>query len=189
MNDDYMSPEVALMSLLLFVILLLLLGYLNKKQDVKNLESENRELRKELRKFEDEQNPDEAQKRLIRQQWTNEFYPNRDWVKALSALTAYTERFPEDSFGCFYKAYVLHELKRTHEAIAVMRGAVTSFNNDERMHLGRINLACYECSLGNLEKAKEWLLEARQFRGAEYVRRHVETESELANLRPWVRSI
>jgi hypothetical protein len=57
------------------------------------------------------------------------------------------------------------------------------------MHLARVKMACYECSLGNLERAKDWLLEAKRLAGVVFVKHHVDTDDDLAALRAWVRFI
>ena len=54
-------------------------------------------------------------------------------------------------------SYVLHELKRTAEARDNLLRVVEKFPISATM---RYNLACYECQLGRLERAKEWLEKA-----------------------------
>ena len=64
---------------------------------------------------------------------------------------------PEHPSGWVHRAYCLHELKRTREARDNLLRVVERFPDDATMHY---NLACYECQLGKLEEAKEWLAKA-----------------------------
>jgi len=56
--------------------------------------------------------------------------------------------------GLIHRSFALHELKRTAEARDNLMPAVDKFPKDVTL---RYNLACYECQLGNLERAKLWL--------------------------------
>ncbi len=189
MNGEYIIA--CLVSFLLFPALLLFAKLEANKQDIKQLENENKELQKRLRKSNSEIVGNNYSKRLatIRDKFQSVYLPNKEWDNALSDLQTYTDLAPDDSFGWFYAAYVLHELKRTDEAIETMQHAIANLKDDNRMHTARINMACYECSLGNLEQAKNWLLEAKRLEGADYVRKHVNKDDELAALRAWVRFI
>jgi hypothetical protein len=51
----------------------------------------------------------------------------------------------------------LHELNRTEEARDNLLRVVDKFQNESIM---RYNLACYECQLGRLGQASEWLEKA-----------------------------
>ena len=61
---------------------------------------------------------------------------------------------PESALGWVHRYYAFHELKRTAEARDNLLRVVDKFPEDPIM---RYNLACYECQLGNLERAKQWL--------------------------------
>ena len=66
---------------------------------------------------------------------------------------------PEDPLAWVHRSFALHELKRTAEARDNLLRVVDRFPNDGTM---RYNLACYECQLGNLERARGWLDKAFQ---------------------------
>jgi hypothetical protein len=59
--------------------------------------------------------------------------------------------------GWVHRSYYLHELKNTEEARDNLLRVVDKFLEDPIM---RYNLACYECQLGKLEPAKNWLQKA-----------------------------
>jgi hypothetical protein len=61
---------------------------------------------------------------------------------------------PADALGWVHKSFALHELKRTREARENLLSVVEKFPVSATL---RYNLACYECQLGNLEQAKQWL--------------------------------
>jgi tetratricopeptide (TPR) repeat protein len=81
----------------------------------------------------------------------------RKWEAALDIATALITLDPEDALGWVHRSYALHELKRTAEARDNLLGVVMNFPTSPTM---RYNLACYECQLGRLEQAKEWLEQA-----------------------------
>lgn len=95
----------------------------------------------------------------------------RKWEAALGIATAMIEMEPEDSMGWVHRSYALHELKRTTEARDNLLHVVDKFPDNATM---RYNLACYECQLGRLEQAKEWLQKAFHLGG--------ETKMKLAAL-------
>jgi tetratricopeptide (TPR) repeat protein len=81
----------------------------------------------------------------------------RKWEAALDSAAALIQLNPEDPLGWVHRSYSLHELKRTAEARDNLLRVVDRFPDDPIM---RYNLACYECQLGNLERAKQWLEKA-----------------------------
>ena len=64
---------------------------------------------------------------------------------------------PESSFGWIHRSFAMHERKRTQEALDNLLPAVDLFPDEI---LIRYNLACYECVLENIRKAKLHLAEA-----------------------------
>ena len=78
----------------------------------------------------------------------------RKWEAALDIAAALIQLNPEDPLGWVHRSYSLHELKRTAEARDNLLRVVDKFPEDPIM---RYNLACYECQLGRLEQAKNWL--------------------------------
>lgn len=81
----------------------------------------------------------------------------KKWDAALDIASALVQIVPDESSGWLHRSYCLHELKRTLEARDNLMPVVEKFPDDAIM---RYNLACYECQLGKLEQAKEWLEKA-----------------------------
>ena len=78
----------------------------------------------------------------------------KKWEAALDIAAAIVQLAPEDQLGWVHRSYALHELKRSAEARDNLLRVVDKFPEDPIM---RYNLACYECQLGRLEQAKNWL--------------------------------
>ena len=81
----------------------------------------------------------------------------KKWEAALDIAAALIKLDPEEPLGWVHKSYALHELKRTAEARDNLLRIVDNFPISATM---RYNLACYECQLGNLKQAREWLKQA-----------------------------
>ena len=81
----------------------------------------------------------------------------KKWDAALDIAAALIQLEPENALGWVHRSYALHELKRTAEARDNLLRVVDRFPVSATM---RYNLACYECQLGRLDKAKEWLEKA-----------------------------
>lgn len=81
----------------------------------------------------------------------------RNWESALEVAAALIQIDPEDPLGWVHRSYCLHELKRTTEARDSLLRVVSRFPLSATM---RYNLACYECQLGRLTSAKNWLRKA-----------------------------
>ncbi len=79
------------------------------------------------------------------------------WEACIQIANAIVTRVPERPFGWIYRSFALHALKRTQEARDELRPAVDRFPEEAII---RYNLACYECQLGRLIDAKEWLRKA-----------------------------
>jgi len=79
------------------------------------------------------------------------------WEGALDIASALVQLVPESALGWVHRSYAFHELKRTEEARDNLLRVVDKFPEDPIM---RYNLACYECQLGRLEQAKNWLEKA-----------------------------
>lgn len=79
------------------------------------------------------------------------------WEAALEVAAALIQIDPEDPLGWVHRSYCLHELKRTTEARDSLLRVVARFPLSATM---RYNLACYECQLGRLTQAKNWLRKA-----------------------------
>ena len=81
----------------------------------------------------------------------------KDWDAALAIASSLVTMTPENPFGWIHRSFSLHELKRTAEARDNLLPVVDKFPDEPLM---RYNLACYECRLGHLEQAKDWLEKA-----------------------------
>jgi len=68
-----------------------------------------------------------------------------------------TELRPDEEEGWIHLSYSLHELKRTAEARENLLRVLERFPDSALMHY---NLACYECRLGNHDRARELLFKA-----------------------------
>jgi predicted Zn-dependent protease len=82
---------------------------------------------------------------------------SKKWDAALDAAAALIQLDPEAPLGWVHRSYALHELKRTPEARDNLLRVVESFPLSATM---RYNLACYECQLGRLQQARQWLEKA-----------------------------
>jgi predicted Zn-dependent protease len=78
----------------------------------------------------------------------------KKWDAALNIASALIQLAPEYPLGWVHRSYCLYELKRTEEARDNLLRVVDKFSEDPVM---RYNLACYECQLGRVEQAKNWL--------------------------------
>lgn len=81
----------------------------------------------------------------------------KNWVASLEIATALVKLAPEVPLGWVHRSYSLHELKQTAEARDNLMAVVDRFPDDATI---RYNLACYECQLGSLDRAREWLRKA-----------------------------
>jgi tetratricopeptide (TPR) repeat protein len=83
----------------------------------------------------------------------------KKWEEAILVGRGCCERFPNQPLFFFWTAYSLHELKRTQEAKDCLLAAPAVFREEA---IFNFNLGCYECQLGNLEKAGELIKKAIQ---------------------------
>src|SRR6266853_3478079 len=81
----------------------------------------------------------------------------KKWEAALDIASALIQLVPENSFGWVNRSFALHELNRTAEARDNLLPVLDKFPDEPIL---RYNLACYECRLGRLEQAKDWLEKA-----------------------------
>jgi Flp pilus assembly protein TadD len=81
----------------------------------------------------------------------------RRWESALEIAASLVQIAPEEPTGWIHRSYSLHELRRTLEARENLLRVVERFPANTTM---RYNLACYECQLGQLPQAREWLRQA-----------------------------
>jgi GNAT superfamily N-acetyltransferase len=81
----------------------------------------------------------------------------KKWEAALDIASALIQLMPHHSLGWINRSFALHELNRTAEARETLLPVVDKFPDEPAL---RYNLACYECRLGHLEQAKDWLEKA-----------------------------
>jgi Flp pilus assembly protein TadD len=79
------------------------------------------------------------------------------WEACLDIASSLVQRVPDLAFGWIQRSYSLHELKRTAEARDNLLLVVDTFGEEPIL---RYNLACYECQLGRLAEARNWLRQA-----------------------------
>lgn len=91
----------------------------------------------------------------------------KKWEQAAEIAKIISEISPDVPFGFIHMACALHELKRTVEARAVLLPIADKFERNKTIPY---NLACYECQLGNLKQAREWLQKAIDLAGENDVR-------------------
>src|SRR5438445_4948190 len=88
----------------------------------------------------------------------------KNWAGSLKAARKRVQAEPDDASGWIHQSYSLHELKRTREALDLLRSAVEKFPGISTIPY---NLACYACQLGDLEQARNWLAKAIKICGKE----------------------
>ena len=104
----------------------------------------------------------------------------KKWDSALDIASALVQLEPEEPLGWVHRSYALHELKRTAEARDNLLRVVDKFPISATM---RYNLACYECQLGRLKQAKEWLEKAFKLGDAKQMRLAALEDPDLQALR------
>ena len=101
------------------------------------------------------------------------------WEMAAETAQSLTEALPKNQWGYFYKAYALHELKRTREAYDTLKAVIRKFPKHQTMHF---NLACYSCVLGDLKEAMQWLKKAINLPGEKNIREFALKDRDLEPL-------
>ena len=108
------------------------------------------------------------------------------WEAALDIASSLTDVKPEHPVAWIHRSFALHELKRTLEARENLSRVIDRFPEDETM---RYNLACYECQLGNLSTAMEWLGKALGLGDRQQILRMAMDDSDLAPLRTEIKKL
>jgi tetratricopeptide (TPR) repeat protein len=119
-----------------------------------------------------------AHPHVLMVRWTV-FAAAQKWELSVEVARTIAQVLPDSPFGWVHWAYSLHELKRTEEARSVLLPVLDRFPTE---HVLRYNLACYECQLGNLKQAWQWLEEAIDLAGAEDVRQQALDDPDLKPL-------
>jgi tetratricopeptide (TPR) repeat protein len=111
-------------------------------------------------------NAGEAGRELDRISARNRLHPNvldarwsvcaagRDWAAALAVAEQLVAQAPGRCSGWIHRSFSLHELRRTAEARNQLLPALERFPTESTVPY---NLACYDCQLGRLAEAREWL--------------------------------
>lgn len=102
------------------------------------------------------------------------------WNEAAVVASALCDMIPGDGYGWIQHSYALHEMRRTAEARDNLLRIVDLFPRDSTI---RYNLACYECQLGHLERARQWFHAAMQHGNANELRRAMIDDPDMEPLR------
>jgi tetratricopeptide (TPR) repeat protein len=97
----------------------------------------------------------------------------------LDIATALVQAAPDDPDGWIGRSFALHEMKRTEEARDYLQRVVDKF---PKISVIRYNLACYECQLGSLEKARDWLAKAFKVGDTKAIKRMALDDRDLEPL-------
>jgi len=79
------------------------------------------------------------------------------WDEAVAVADAQVLSAPEHAEGWIHRSFALHELRRTESARDLLLPAAKLFPKETTIPY---NLACYDCQLGNLVAARDWLRRA-----------------------------
>jgi tetratricopeptide (TPR) repeat protein len=107
----------------------------------------------------------------------------RDWAAALTLAEKMILHYPDGSLSFLKKAHALRMLGKRDEARAILGGVIDRFPGD---HLVLVRLAAYDCALGNLDRAKQWLKKGKKIAGKDGVRRLTVGDSDLAALQGYI---
>lgn len=103
----------------------------------------------------------------------------RAWEECVGLAAILAQTVPDNPVGWVHRSFALHELKQTQEARDNLLVAVRRFPEDP---LICYNLACYECQLGALDKAKDWLRLACQLGDSKHFRKLAKEDPDLRPL-------
>ncbi len=109
-----------------------------------------------------------------------------DWDRALEIASRLITTAPDYPPGWIHRSYALHELKRTREARDNLLLVVDKFAKDVTICY---NLACYECCLGRLDRARRWLRAACKAGDPASIRRVALEDPDLFPLREVIRGM
>lgn len=103
----------------------------------------------------------------------------KQWEDCVAIAGTILERAPKQVFGWIHRSFALHELKRTREARDLLLPALKRFPKSQTIPY---NLACYECQLGDLDAAREWLQRAMKLRNPRALRAQALADIDLKPL-------
>jgi tetratricopeptide (TPR) repeat protein len=75
------------------------------------------------------------------------------WEEAVVAADAQLAATPDDPEPWIHRSFALHELRRTREALDLLRPAAERFPKESTI---LYNLACYSCQLDDRPGARRW---------------------------------
>lgn len=108
------------------------------------------------------------------------------WEECVRIAASIVELAPKNVFGWIHRSYALHELKRTQEARDLLLPAVKRFPKNETIPY---NLACYECQLGELAAARDWLRRAMKLRSPAQLKVQALEDPDLKPLWPEIKTL
>ena len=100
------------------------------------------------------------------------------WKPALTASRLLCRVAPDKACGFIHTAFCLHELGRTTEARDTLLAGPDVLHGESTYHY---NLACYECTLGNLDLARLHL--EKSFELDKNLKEFAKTDPDLNGLR------
>ncbi len=100
------------------------------------------------------------------------------WKPALTAGRVLCRVAPEKTIGFIHVAFCLHALGRTMEARDTLLAGPDALHLEATYHY---NLACYECTLGNLDLARMHL--DKSFEMDKTFREYARSDPDLSGLR------
>lgn len=110
----------------------------------------------------------------------------KSWEECVRIGTSIVELAPKEVFGWIHRSYALHELKRTQEARDLLLPAVKKFPKNETIPY---NLACYECQLGEVDAARDWLRRAMKLRHPAALKAQALEDPDLKPLWPEIKAM
>jgi tetratricopeptide (TPR) repeat protein len=108
------------------------------------------------------------------------------WEDCVGIAASIIELAPKNVFGWIHRSYALHELKRTSEARDLLQPALKRFPKNETIPY---NLACYECQLGDVDAARDWLCRAMKLKKPEELKAQALDDPDLKPLWAEIRSM
>lgn len=114
--------------------------------------------RKNRKKLEDIKNKAKTNERIEKYNAIKKLVRDNKMAKALSDIENYTLEYPDDCFGTLLHGTILTGLGHLDEAKEIFEELVT--NRTRNMYTAIYELGCIEKRKNNLEKAKEYYIEA-----------------------------
>ena len=111
-----------------------------------------------------------------------------DWPEALKTAERLLKVAPDNAAGWLHRAYATRRVPEgsLEKAAEFLRPAAERFPSEPTIPY---NLACYECVLGNLEAARNWLKEALKRGGPKKIKAMALSDSDLEALWPEIRKM